>query len=493
MPHTRQNILEAYGFTVEEFNMRQEGRDNARRATVSEYLNDTSQYDLGFEIIHTNQAPKLEDIKIKDWHEYLGRQAGACGEYDEIIDTGRKIAERLRKFLRNLGMDVDFDPHSHPLENGTVSSQNKEERQKNLEAKWEYIRLVTFLYKFSKKEKIKLQSLFKAYSIENIEIFTEREITSRNGKLLLKLSLILWEVISKKAGKDTIGWWRDTTYGFALLCENCARLEELLWVYINRITCDINTLREIKDIMEKDIMEKKAASSKASYSIYIEFLLHLNMYSLRSESEDLLKVYEYIDNMEIPLIDFDLNTLIYLNAIPIEWSENALKDAAKDAKKLFCDLLHISYKKYDNIVKSWLVKYINVMDSVDVGSITALHLLIMINEIASGLNHKLEKEMLHFYKYTTTDSQKTLRSFLKNDNRPIIVNEILKGRIFALYYSYMFSGTEYSLFLQILECINRNKIQITENKDMSTRITSMEIFGNHIAHAFDILNKELAN
>lgn len=407
------------------------------------YLDDDSKYGLSY-----NFGENIP-IKWNEWYEFIGSDLGResqSTDKEDAIEKGRKIVRRLDKVLRIL-WELDCEESMKKIE-----KNNKNDHQKDVD----YIKLLTFLYKFSKNEGIKLKSLFKMPSLENSEYVTVKNFRAKNAEIMT----VMQKVIMSQVNEKTYG---ELSFWLFHLENTVNKVEDRLWYSFGMDEID-NVIFEKIDTIIDEISEKTKTvlerRGKDNFTIYEEFLFRLDIYALVASQIDRNRTHEYIFQMEIPDI-FKEVSFAYINLFCAESIKvtDIVRYAEIDVtKNMICYLLHISSQKYNRIVRGLLKQYINIVGASS--EINLLQLIIMIQEIENGLNDKPDKALLRFYRAETKDMQKTLKAGLREDKSQLMLENLLIERINAKYYYYTGRYEKYLKLLRIVDKLYKSSFFI---------------------------------
>lgn len=409
---------------------------------IMAYLEDKTKYGLKYNL------QENESVKLIDWYEFLGngcREEHDGTEREDKIDTGKKIVSRLKGTLKSCGLEI-----------GELNGKDHLDK----------IKLMTFLYRFSCNEGIKLKSFFSSPSMENMEYLSDEELVPANSELTTVLHFVLM-------AKSDIELYKKVSYWLAKIEMAGHRLEDDLILYLKHPECNEEILRQVKSIVsiatkniEKTLDEKK----ENDFPVYNEMLLILDYHNMESEANSMISLYDYIENMNISIKDINKEILTVLFITDVKIDE--IIEFAKQSKELMCFAINISGKKYDSIVDGLLGNYAQIIG--DKSEVTGLHVMIMIEEIAYGLKGKLDKEQVKYYRYETADAQRTFKAALRDGEGQIKMQNILGERLNAIYYTYIGREKSYFIISNIIKKIYRNKEKLYRCRN----ITEIEkIFG----------------
>lgn len=401
--------------------------------------------------------------KKEKFYETIYELTQEAYNQEDGIDNVHKAVDRMIRLFKSLGIDLS-----------NLDDQDN-------------MRLIVFLFTFSRNENVRYAELFKPY-LENLEYVSEEEKT-RNGEIMAKLSIYLRMHCNQEFVRII-----DTR-----LC----RLENLSLVLLKKLKEDVNKIyvinkkmetvyRIVKDTSYLHKMEKSNLPTEPQLTIFEKFYLRLVCYYEAILQKDMVKVCEYIENLEL---DIDIKKV---------------NKEYKIYESLFCDRVEIkkivayAEKKVDVIrnlaginmrvfkpAKELLKKYMEILEVGHVTEVTGLHVLVMIEEITKNLKKEEGKEMSQqncFYRHKTSDKQKSFKAALRaGKDASFFIQELLKFRLDAWCYAYLGAEGKYKFYIGIMKAMYENQGEFSKCKKSVEVIYLYDVLRQKYIEAIELI------
>lgn len=381
----------------------------------------------------------------------IGNITDSVNLKEDGIENTHKAIYRMIKLFQSMGIDLS-----------DLSDSNT-------------MCLLVFLFKFARNENIRYKELFKP-CLENLENISSKEKT-RNGEIIKKLSIYLRlhcrpQIIT------------GITMHMAVLYNLSLELIDALKAEVNRvcvISTKFNTVYEIiQKVCNIDGIDDNWLQSEPNLNIYEKFYLKLICYNVASVSADMIKVCDYILNM-----NFDRTTesekydSLFREIVNVE----VIDKYAEKKNKEFNKILGINNRTF-RAAEKLLKKYKEILIIGGMEKITGLHVLVMLEEITKNFKKEEGKEVSNqnrFYRHTTADKQKSFGAVLRSEEEPtFLLQEILKFRLDALCYAHLGAPHKYISFIWIIKKIYENESEF----ERCTKFVEMKYLCEELSHKY---------